>query len=152
MIQPIKKRSQFDGFFISQEVDSFLDELRKIGEEPGAFKHYRIAIDSDRRQLEEGRVLLKTWAEADKVGDFVAIVDRRGTAGKHRTIMLKDIRVFGVKFVLEHHIWVHYTKLWQRVEPFVQGQKVLVHGRVIPYEREDGSVDYTILPEKVIKL
>ena len=84
--------------------------------------------------------------------DYIATVEHRSTHGTHRTILLKDIRIFGLPLLIEDHIWVQYDKLWSRIEPFFQGQKVLLRGTIKPYTRGDGTKDYTIGLEKVIKL
>ena len=138
-----------DKLIASSYVDDYLRQLKRAGNDPKAAKHYRVAVD---HRSKKGRVLLKSFADSGQTKEFVGIVGGRGFKGRHRTVLVKDIRPFGIKFVFEEHIWLHYDKMWERIEPFVQGQKVLIRGPVKPYERDDGSVDYTIIPERITKL
>jgi hypothetical protein len=83
---------------------------------------------------------------------FIATVAGRGFNGKRRTVLLEDLRLFGCKFVQEAHLWLAYNRQWQRIEPFYQGQKVVLVGTAIEYTRKDATRDYTLALNKVAKL
>jgi len=84
---------------------------------------------------------------------FISTIERRGSdrMGK-RTILLKDVRRFGIEFILAEHMWVPYTKHWRRIEPFFQGEKMVVEARVAEYRRANGTYDFNLRIEKVAKL
>lgn len=83
---------------------------------------------------------------------FSAKISHRGFIGTSaKSLMLNEIRLFGKKMVLADHVWVEYTKKWAVAEPLIGGNKVYVLGKVVPYKRKDGTVDYTIKASKVIR-
>ena len=58
-------------------------------------------------------------------------------------MLIKDLHPFGSSLT-EDHLWMAYDKHWQRIEPFLQGQKVILHGTCRKYQRLDGTDDYTL--------
>jgi hypothetical protein len=133
-------------------LDGILEKLQHLSENSDMADHARDTLFLPFREKFKSRCILSLFAEAEKHASFVAVVEGRGFVGKLRTILLKDLRAFGIKFILEDHLWIPYSKKWERIEPFLQGQKVLLYGLPISYQREDNTVDYTIQIEKLVKL
>lgn len=96
--------------------------------------------------------LLGLYAMNTNCQIFVAIVGERSCQGRKRTVLLKDIRRFGHKFILADHLWLPYSRHWERLEPFFQGLKVVIVGTAIPYDRTNGTFDFKIKVEKVTTL
>lgn len=84
--------------------------------------------------------------------DFTAIVKERSTYQKQRTVLLTDIRFFGIPYIVEDHLWVPYNAKWERIEPFFQGAKVFLSGVPEKYRKGNGVNDYHLNPTKVIKI
>ena len=136
----------------AEALDELLAKLKSASKLPGAEKFARASLKASFRDKFNDRAVLGVFADTGRTYEFIATVSNRGFHGKTRTVLLKDLRVFGVKFILEDHLWVEHTKLWQRIEPFLQGQKVILRGQAVPYARGDGSQDFTIVVEKLVKL
>lgn len=98
------------------------------------------------------RHMLDAFADAELVVDLSATIGERGHVGKQRTVLLKDLCLFGCPFVVVDHVWTPYSRHWELVEPFFQGQEVLIRGMPFPYTKEDGTHNYGINLERVIKL
>jgi len=84
---------------------------------------------------------------------FSATISHRGfvSTTKQKSLMLRNVRMFGKKMVLADHIWVNYTQRWSVAEPLLGDKKVYVLGKVVQYRRKDGSVDYSIKASKVFR-
>ncbi len=113
-------------------------------------KELQKLLDKLRSEFPNRVVLDIVSSQGEKT--FVATIGERGFAGKHRKILLKNIRVFGIPLVIEEHLWVNYDKKWKKLEPFFQGQDVVLYGVTKVYARADGSEDFNIDLEKVLKL
>jgi hypothetical protein len=144
-------RSKFQNKLI---LDDLLKKLKEISQAPDHIiaKHKYAGLHFKSREGINTRLLLELFYEADRKTDFVAVVEQRGFVGKNRTVLIKDLRVFGVKYVFEDHLWVRHTKLWERIEPFLQGQKVMFTAHAVPYEKDSGEIDYTVDIERLVKL
>jgi hypothetical protein len=93
------------------------------------------------------RIALCAFAADKARREFVATVDQRNSH-----IMLSKLRLVGVPFFLAGHVWVSRTRHWQSIEPFYQGDKVVLSARARKYCRRDGSRDYTLQVEGLRKL
>ena len=83
---------------------------------------------------------------------FSATISHRGFVGvSTKSLMLNDVRLFGKKVVLAEHVWVYFNKKWSLAEPIIGGKKVYLLGKVVPYTRKCGTIDYTIKATKVIR-
>jgi hypothetical protein len=140
----------FDQFVARDELQDTLDLLRSISNCSDADRLKRFLLECPQRG--EGRMTLASFAAAQTSEIFVATVAGRGFNGKRRTVLLIDLRRFGISFVLESHLWVPYDKRWARIEPFYQGQKMVLVGTVIEYTRKNHTCDYGLALEKVTKL
>lgn len=140
----------FDQFVARVEFQDELDSLRRVSNHPQARKYERYLLECPDRG--EDRVTLVRFARTQMQGIFVATVAERGFNGKRRTVLLHDLRLFGCKFVQEDHLWLVYNAHWERIEPFYQGQKVVLVGTAIKYTRKDATCDYTLAIEKITKL
>ena len=84
---------------------------------------------------------------------FVGEVAHRSSDGAIRTVLVKNIRLFGNRVVLADHIWSRYQdEGWALIEPFFGGTKVVIHGRVVKYTRSDHSQYVAIVPIRLKKL
>jgi hypothetical protein len=133
-------------------LDGILEKLQHLSDNRDVTEHVRDTLFLPFRENFKNRCILSVFAEVEKRASFVAVVAGRSCMGKLRTILLKDLRVFGIKFILEDHLWVVYDKKWERIETFLPGQKVLLYGLPISYQRQDNTVDYTIQIERLVKL
>ncbi len=97
-------------------------------------------------------MMLANLARAHMCETFVATVVARGSAGRQRTVLLKNLRLFGSKFIEEDHVWVVYNRLWERIEPFYQGETAVLLGRAVEYSRKNGTSDCTLSLDYVTKL
>jgi hypothetical protein len=142
--------NDFDQFLAREEQAELLAMLRFASESRRTDKLKRHLVDCPYRG--QRRITLAGFADGHMRQTFVATVEGRGFNGKRRTVLLKDIRVFGIKFVLEDHLWVIYDRHWARIEPFYQAQRVVLVGTAIEYARRDSTRDYALSIEKVTKL
>lgn len=140
----------YDQFFARIELAETVRFLRHASTHPAARRLERAVVDFSQRG--EERVTLAWFARARMRETFVATVAGRGFSGKMRTVMVRDLRLFSSKFILEDHLWVRYDKLWTRMEPFLQGQQVVLFGTAIEYTRKNQTCDYTLALENVTKL
>lgn len=140
----------FEQFSARARNSEMLAGLRSVQHSRHAAKFERFLLQCAERG--KTRMTLAAFAEANQRHEFVATVAGRGFNGRRRTIILKDLRPFGVKFVFEDHLWVPYDKKWERLEPFFQGLKVVLVGTAVEYTRSDGTVDYTLALERVTTL
>lgn len=140
----------FDQFVARRRHDEIRDLMRQVSDYPAARNHERALLESPLRG--DGRMMLANLARAHRREIFVATVGARGSAGRHRTILLKDLRLFGSKFIEEDHVWVVYNRLWERIEPFYQGEAAVLVGTAVEYSRRNGTSDYTLELEYATKL
>jgi hypothetical protein len=98
------------------------------------------------------RPTLAGLAGSDQPDVFVATVERRGFSGKRRSVLLQNLRRFGLKFIFADHVWVPYDKNWERLEPFFQGLALVLVGTALEYKRNDRTSDYTLRLTKVVRL
>jgi len=140
----------FDQFMMREELRELFTMLRCASNQPRARKLERHLVEYPRPC--NNRFTLAILVESGLRETFVATVAGRGFIGKRRTIVLQDLRLFGSKFIQENHLWVVHDKQWERIEPFLQGQKVVLVGTAIKYTRSDATCDYTLAVEKVVKL
>jgi hypothetical protein len=140
----------FDQFVMREDLRELFTMLRSASNQPRARKFERYLVECPRR--DNNRFTLAILVESGLRETFVATVAGRGFNGKRRTIVLEDLRLFGCKFVQEDHLWVVHDKQWERIEPFLQGQKVVLVATAIKYSRNDATCDYTLAIEKVVKL
>jgi len=139
-----------DRFFERMAIVELLDFLRDPLTQAAARRYSRALLESPYRG--EERMALACFAHAQITETFVATVAGRGFIGKLRTVLLKDLRLFGSKFLQEDHIWVVCNKAWARIEPFYQGEKVVLVGTAVKYTRKNGSCDFTLGLDYVTKL
>ena len=139
-----------DQFLLREQLRGLLAQLRWMSNFPYSKKSERHFLEYSRRRNE--RATLACLADASMQETFVATVAGRGFNGKRRTVVLTNLRLFGSKFIQEEHLWSTYDKQWQRIEPFFQGQKVVLVGTVIQYTRKDSTRDYALDLQKVTKL
>jgi hypothetical protein len=140
----------FDRFFERMEIIELLDFLRDPMIQPAARRYSRVLLESPYRG--EERMALACFAHADIHETFVATVAGRGFIGKLRTLLLKDLRLFGSKFIQEDHIWVVYNRHWARIEPLFQGEQVVLVATAVRYSRKNGTCDFTLGIDYVTKL
>ena len=140
----------YDQFVARQELHQLLTMLRDAPSLPATRKFGRYLLEYPRR--DKARLTLGCLADAQMQETFIATIAGRGFNGKRRTVMLKDLKLFGCKFLEESHLWVVCDKRWTRIEPFYQGQKVVLFGTAVEYTRKNGTCDYTLAVEKVTKL
>lgn len=140
----------YDLFVARCDYAEIRELLREASNHPAAHQLERALLESPDRGVD--RMTLASLAQADMRETFVATVAGRGFGGKQRTVMLKDLKMFGSKFIQEDHLWLRYNKLWERIEPFFQGQKVILVGTAVAYTRKDRTTDYTLALEHVTKL
>ena len=95
---------------------------------------------------------LERIAFAGKVFTYVAIIQERGMMGQHRTVLVKDLHIFGEKVGLADHMWFSLDRKWRAIEPFYQGMKVVLVGPVVEYVRANGIKDYELALSKVVRL
>jgi len=119
-----------------------------------ALKHSRDLVDPNTEfyQPDRARYYLSLFAEAKLEWDFIGTVENRGYKNHRRYVCLKDIRFNGCPLVLESHLWVKYDRHWERVEPFLQGLKVLMVGTPYSYKRQDDTEDFSINIRKLVRL
>ena len=100
------------------------------------------------RKARDRREVLKffyeQWCASRGALTLVGVVFERGWQRRMRTVLVKDLRPFGSSYVIEGHLWMPYDRHWEMIEPFLQGQKVILHGTSGKYRRADGSEDYTM--------
>ena len=147
---PDEPESAFDKFVARQLLQDANNILRAASRHPAAQKLERYLLECSERG--EDRYTLGYFARAQLTETFVATVAGRGFCGKHRTVLITDLRIFGSRFVYEEHLWLPYNRHWKGIEPFYQGQKVVLVGTAIEYTRKDATHDYTLAIEKVTKL
>jgi hypothetical protein len=140
----------FDQFAARLELRDALDSLRRASLHPKAHRYERCLLDF--RNRGEDRLTLVSFARTQVKETFIATVAGRGFNGKRRTVLLQDLRLFGSKFIQEDHLWVPHDRQWERIEPFFQGQKVVLVGTATPYMRKNTTCDYTLAIIKVTKL
>jgi hypothetical protein len=95
---------------------------------------------------------LERIAFSKKVFTYVATIQQRGMIGQQRTVLVKDVRIFGEKLVIADHMWFKLDWKWSAIEPLYQGTKVVMVGPVVEYERADGTKDYKLELSKVTRL
>lgn len=139
-----------DDFIARQESDELLDMLRNIQQNcrPARFKRY---WRNQTKHVKE-RMTLGALAATNRRHEFVGTVVERGYNGRWRNILLEKVHPFGLDIISEDHIWMPYNWLWQRIEPFFQGCKVVLVGKAVAYTRQNGTVDYSINAEYVTTL
>jgi hypothetical protein len=142
--------NSFDLFLARTNLQKALDSLRRVSDHPAAHKYERYLLHCPARG--ENRMTLVSFARTQMDHTFVASIDARGCIGKRRTVLLKDLHLFSLKFILEDHVWVPYDKHWARIEPFYQGEKVVLVGTAVEYSRKNGTSDYTLVLNYVTKL
>lgn len=125
------------------------DALRSAQHSRHVAKLARCFVESPEH---ETRIPLAALAGTNQSQAFVATVGGRGFKGKQRTVLVTDLHPFGLKFLFADHLWVPYDKKWERIEPFVQGLKVVLLGTAVEYSRKDGTCDYTLALTRVTKL
>jgi hypothetical protein len=140
----------FDRFVATITREAFLDWARRLASYPSSEEYKRASLQWC--QGAKTRLTLASLAKAQMRETFVATVAGRGFIRERRTVLLKDLRIFGCKFIHEDHLWLVYDKRWARVEPFYQGQKVVLVGTVVEYTRKNTTWDYTLALEKVTEL
>ena len=132
----------------NEEELSLLRDIQHDEHSAELQQHFRQFLD---RKVT--RVMLGAIADPAFNGVFVATVAGRGFRGSKRTVLLKGLRLFGNKIVLAGHLWLPYDRRWERLEPFFQGCKVVLVGKIAEYTRgRDGTVDYTLNLERVSTL
>lgn len=131
-------------------LEAVLQWARELGKYPDS-KEYKLALSLS-HPTARGRLTLSTIARARTLQTFIATIVGRGSNGKRRTVLLKDLRIFGIKFFREDHLWVLYDKRWCAIEPFFQGERVVLVGTAMKYTRKDSTQDYTLELERVVKL
>ena len=144
------RNNTYAQFVAREQLHELLTMLRNATSLPATRKFGRYRIGCDLR--EKGRLTLACLADAQMCETFVATVAGRGSNGKRRNVLLHDLRLFGCKFIFEDHLWFAYDKKWERIEPFLQGQKVVLVATATEYTRKDATHDYTLEVEKVTKL
>lgn len=142
--------STFDQFGVRQDYDEICEELRRLQDSRRMTKLERCLLE--RTPGGPTRPPLETLAAANKTEVFVATVGVRGFTGKHRNILVNDVHRFGLKFIFADHLWLAYDRHWERLEPFLQGLKVVLVGTAIEYTRKDGTSDYGLALSKVTRL
>lgn len=95
---------------------------------------------------------LERIAFSQKVFTYVATIQERGMMGQQRTILVKDVRIFGEKLVRAEHMWFKLDWMWNAIEPLYQGTKVVLVGPVIEYERANGTRDYKLELSNVTRI
>jgi hypothetical protein len=95
---------------------------------------------------------LERIAFSQKVFTYVATIQQRGMIGQQRTVLVKNVRIFGEKLVIADHMWFKLGWKWSAIEPLYQGSKVVLVGPVTEYERADGTRDYEVELSKVTRL
>jgi len=121
-----------------------------MSHDPAADEFVRFPAEYSRKAGE--RLTLADFAALGVSKAFVATVAERGFIKKRRTVLLRDLRIFGVTFIMEDHLWVPYNQHWTQIEPFYQGQKVVLVGTAFEYVRKDKTCDYSLNLQKVAKL
>jgi hypothetical protein len=102
---------------------------------------------------QEGRRAgLAEMACSQKVFTYVATIQERGMMGQQRTVLVKNLRIFGEQLVIADHMWFTVDRKWEAIEPLIQGQKVVMVGPVFEYGRGDGTKDYRLVLSRVTKL
>lgn len=140
----------FDQFIAHSAMAEICYLLRQASNHPAAHKYERALLESPLRG--DGRMRLAGLAYARTREIFVAVIAGRGFNGRRRTVLLQDLRLFGSKFIEEDHLWTRYNALWERIEPFLQGEKVVLVGTATEYTRKNHTCDYTLVPDYVTKL
>jgi hypothetical protein len=131
-------------------LSQLLDCLRRASSYAAAREYERALLEWAYRG--ETRVTLGSFAYSGLRETFVATVGGRGFAGRLGTVMVTNIRLFGCQLVLEDHFWLRRDRLWDRIEPFFQGERVVMVGTVCEYRRKDQSLDYALDVERLTKL
>lgn len=142
--------STFDQFEAREDYEEICEELRRLQDSCRIAKLERCFVETTPGGVT--RPPLETLAAANKSEVFVATVGVRGFTGKHRNILVTDVRRFGLKFIFADHLWLPHDRHWERLEPFVQGLKVVLVGTASQYTRNDGSYDYGLAVSKLTKL
>lgn len=141
-----------DQFISNMELRDLLDVLKQVRESDVRKGKMERHLHEYRKRYGDRFILGGLCNLGDSL-DFVSTVQNRGSNGRYRTILLKDVRLFGIKFLsLTDHMWVRYSRAWENIEPFLQGQKVILHGKVIEYDRANGEISYTVDSSRVLKL
>lgn len=140
----------FDEFIAWNSNKVWLDICRNAGRS-GRSSRLKSRWLKRQDQFKE-RITLAALASANRNYVFVATVVERGFNGRWRNVLVKDVHPFGVQNVWEDHLWLPYNRLWERIEPFYQGWKVVLVGKAVAYTRLNGTVDYAIEPEHVTTL
>jgi hypothetical protein len=140
----------YDQFVARSEVAEIRDLLRQASNHPAAHKYERALLESPLRG--EGRMMLARLAHARMRETFVATIAGRGFNGRQRTVLLQDLRLFGSKFIEEDHLWMRCNALWERIEPFLQGEKVVLVGTATEYTRKNQTCDFNLALDYVTKL
>lgn len=106
-----------------------------------------------RNEAKQGRrETLKQIAFSQKEFPYVATMDGRGCSADCRTVMIRDLRIFGEKFILVDHLWFKLDRKWRAIEPLFQGEKLVLVGTVVEYLRANGTTDFNLNLTKVVKL
>jgi hypothetical protein len=142
--------SSYDRFLARSELTEIQKFLRNAANHPSTHKYERALLESPFRH--DRRMTLACFALAQVCETFVATVAERGCIGKQRSVMLKDLRPFGCRFIHEDHLWVPYNRLWGRVEPFYQGERMALVGTAVEYKRKNNTYDYTLVLKHVTRL
>jgi hypothetical protein len=140
----------FEQFSARQDYENLCDALRDVQQCQRIKEFQRCLLQTTPGGVT--RPILAALAGANQREVFVATVAERGFRGKQRMVLLKDVHRFGLKFIFADHVWVHYDRLWERIEPFFQNLKVVVVGAVHEYNRQDGTTDYTLTMSKLCRL
>jgi hypothetical protein len=140
----------FDQFAAREDYNDMCDALRSAQHSRRLTKCERCFVQTP--ECGEIRLPLAALAATNQSKVFVATVGGRGFMGKRRTVLLTDLRPFGLKFIFADHFWVPYDKQWERIEPFVQGLQVVLVGTAVEYSRTNGTSDYKLAVTKVTKL
>jgi hypothetical protein len=142
--------STFDQFGAREDYDLVCEELRRLQDSRRITKLERCFVETTPGGVT--RLPLETLAAANKSEVFVATVGVRGFTGKRRNVLVTDVHRFGLKFIFADHLWLPYGRHWERLEPFVQGLKVVLVGTASRYTRNDGTYDYGLALSKVTRL
>ena len=132
----------------------FYTEMCDALREAQQFPHIKTIERRLLKPLPDGvtRSRLAGLAGTGKADIFVATVEARGSHRKRRSVLVKSLRRFGLKFVFADHVWIPYDRHWERIEPFLQGLRVVLVATIAEYKRQDGTGDYSLSLTKVTKL
>jgi len=137
--------------FIARETNDYILNFCRNVEHAGRSSKLKRRWQK-RHDYYKGRFSLAALAEANCNYVFIATVAERGSNGRCRNVLVKDVHPFGVKTICEDHLWLPYDRLWCAIEPFFQGWQVLLVGKAVAYTRLNGTADFKIEPEYITTL